>query len=606
MDRGVMLSRLRGMEFRAMFPKRLVLRRSAAEVTLLARLLLWGWVVVGVLWGWLWVSWARGGLVEWAPAPTLRLAVPWLLWGLGGAIPVLAAFACGWAWAERTVLGLSARRRPLVDLLPLSNAQVLSAKLQGRTAAFLVWFSANLGILALARALMVAGHLVSRPPSLLDPWLAAAVPIFYALFIASTHIATAARRWHPDAAWTAPMVALILSAAAALAIGYAGGCLTASRWLFPRMCALAAAGITAGAVAELLPAWRRLQENVATGAGRRVRSGAADEGAQAGAPTPPVLRASRGWWGAGLRNLGGHRGHTLRWLKASLVLGLKVLLAATLLGIVLQTVIYAWHVVPYLLEYGHVPSQASMALEDSLTLAAYLPLFVLGCLLLISPVAAWPEGAGRGMQRPQQPFPGSVPVLRHLSVVLPARSRDVWRERIVSLLLVAVQIMLVGIISHALVWRFTNALLPGAMLPVPPQVYLALPAVFLGSLCFFAWIPLARIIAKVIELSGCLLGAVVGVGILGALSLPIATTATHLTRRPMFELAPPLALSALALWPALLLAVSWRWCEPSTWRLSPDGTRSAQSVLRAVLVLGAIAVSIVLLFQLTLVLAFAA
>lgn len=222
-DPGASFRRQRALEFgRAWWPGVRLQAPDGSALGAFERLRLGLALLFGALGFLVYVSLARGHFVHWAPGVTPRLALVWLLWGLGGAWPVLVALAGGFAWPERSYRPLTKRAQPLLELLPLSRHSLLLAKLQGRGAAWLLHSLLALGLLAGTRVLMARWALVSVLPPLLDPWLTASACLFVAVFVVSNQAALAHRRRQAEESLNVWALAFLGGLVAVLAAAYAG------------------------------------------------------------------------------------------------------------------------------------------------------------------------------------------------------------------------------------------------------------------------------------------------------------------------------------------------------------------------------------------------
>jgi len=142
----------------------------------------------------------------------------------------------------------------------------------------------------------------------------------------------------------------------------------------------------------------------------------------------------------------------------------------------------------------------------------------------------------------------------------------------------------------------------GGLAGVRPYTYWGFAAALLFSLWSFALLPALPLAYKTIALSGCLLFVLIYVGLFGVMLVDPLLWGLGLIEHPLAE--PPVGLLIIVAvaWTGLLLAMSWAWCEPSTWRLEPDGARSAANVLKALAVLLALMFSAGLLTRLLMVL----
>jgi len=466
-----------------------------------------------------------------------------------------------------------------MDLLPLTDRQLLAAKLQARLAAFLVWLAISLAVSASARYLMVTYRLVVRPPSLFDPWLIASLLLFLTLFVGTTKVAWAIRWLHSGVA-AARSAALVLAAGLFVGAGYQAGYIYIHEWCVTVIAGFAAAGVVVVGAIQSLPGSRRLEYRLGRGLTRRTGEAHPEE-----TEHPPRRTA---WYPAtpgtfgevGLRGLGGRRGQAVWWLKRSVAAAATLTVAVPLLSIVIMLVALAWQ----------AGAGGGALSGDTVDFCTYLPLLIFSGLIVLTPLAAWPEMNAIDPYSMQSRSPLPPFQRRHAGLLVPAVARHVWRKRLLSLLLVSLLMVLAGIASHLIVSAFSRVVGQARTPTVQPYIYWPFALAVLAAVWCFAFLPVLRLSAKTFELSGCLLWALFGIGAIGATLGPLLI---YELGGPGGAMLPPLALTIgiAAPWTLLLLTASWTWSEPSVWQLERDGARSAANVLRAFVVLLAIPVT---------------
>ncbi len=599
------IARLRGLEFRRIFSLRFSesFWGVARPMTKLERVLS---TVAAVILGiamWADISYMRSLYVDWTPVPLgAELAsfsiwrMVWtqlsgrilggLLWGLGGIIPVAIAIRAGWAWPERHPFPqhrTDAHNKPALELLPLSSRQVLTAKLQGRIGALAVSLVIGLGMLAVARSLMVAMGVVGQAPALLDPWLVGSAFIFYTLFVLSTGAAADSRRWGSLAASGVRFLAFALLAGTPIAVGHAAGLTSVGAWNFATYSGLVAVGATFATALPFLPGWTRVAHPTAralTGGGESL------EGREM--PTKKGLAAwlalaVEGAGSVAICGLGGDEGWSARRLKSILALALTLIVGVTLTSILWQTAAAAWYFFSHRAEQAGMSAGALQNMQDALGFGIAGTVFLFGMVIILLAFAAWPEimslsGAASQAGRPRVFFAER----RHIGLLLPVRARHLWRQRLSSLLLVTIILIPAGGLSHLVSWQYGRILAGAELATVGPGTYWAFPAALLAALCCFASVSMVRPAVRTMPLSGCALYLLICVGIgagsTGAAAIEHADVFFGVRDPVRFLL--PLAVA----WFLALLLASWAWSEPSTWKLSPDGSASVAGKLRASLV----------------------
>ncbi len=500
-------SRLRALEFKRIFCLRLTWGAWRPSSTL-EKVLHGGAIIFLVPYAWGHLSWARGLFVDWVGEGLAPLALPWLLWGLAGGIPMVIAIRAGWAWPERRTMGPTGAGRPIMDLLPLDSRQVLGAKLQGRLAALAVALAGSLALLAATRQWMLAAQLVERPPSLLDAWFVASVLVLPALFIASTSGADATRQFYEEVGRARGLL-MLLGAGGAVAGGYSAGYLSWHEWWIANAAACAAAGILAVAAAQSLPRWRWMEAGLAAALTRAIGEPGAKDEEEPSWFTAWVRTAEESFFGAAMRGLGGHRSQTLLWLKSTVASAAGLALFGAVGSILLQVVVVLWNAVASSGSHGQLPASGLQLSEDAATVCLGIPILLFSAVIFTSSLLAWPETTRLGSQGTRERhlrrwFLG----LRHTALLLPVQARRVWRERLVSLLLIAALMMIAGVASHLAAAGFSTVFGTGGLAGVRLYTYWGFAAALLVSLSCFALLPVLRLAHNTIALSAA--GAAAG------------------------------------------------------------------------------------------------
>jgi len=312
--------------------------------------------------------------------------------------------------------------------------------------------------------------------------------------------------------------------------------------------------------------------------------------------------ASVSFFGVALRGLGGHRDQTLRWLNSTVAFAAGLAFFGAVGSILLQVVVVVWNAAAYWGSHGQLPPSGLRLSEDATLVCLGIPILLFGAVVFTSSLVAWPEIVGpRSPSRPQYGLRVLFQV-RQSGLLAPVEARRVWRERLVSLLFMSALMMIAGVVSHLAAAGFSTVFGTGGLAGVRPYTYWGFAAALLFSLWSFALLPALPLAYKTIALSGCLLFVLIYVGLFGVMLVDPLLWGLGLIEHPLAE--PPVGLLIIVAvaWTGLLLAMSWAWCEPSTWRLEPDGARSAANVLKALAVLLALMFSAGLLTRLLMVL----
>ncbi len=502
-------------------------------------------------------------------ARVVGLVLLWALWALGGLLPVALALAAGWAWPSRRSGAQVLHTRRFAYLLPLSYRQLLLAKMLGRTAAMLTAMACGFTILALTAPLLVAFKFAHSPPSPFDPWLLACPFIFLAVFIATTRNAADARRRHATVAASRSARNVIYVVILLFTVAYTSGLHLRGHWNFPGYSALVAAAVAVIALLQLArppktPAAlaldqppSRLRELL-----RRWNETSGRRGIMATLPpaTGPIL--------------------TRRWLGRSLHLAASCCVIVTVLSAVVQLAPVAWSGLSHVFATGRLPAAPLQSTEDALALGLGLVPFIFAVVIAAQGAFAWPElflpTTKSGSQLPRSP---TLAVLPHLGLCLPIPARRQWSRRLVALLAICTLMTAAGTISYWLASSLTASLLPLGFTDVSYAIFGVLFCLILAALSLFALVPLMGLAARAVTVSSCLMGAVslpfvfAGIFLTAALHIPPAGARLHAL--------PGLLLPATAALAALLLLVSWVFCEPSLWRRTADGSPTIRTRLLA-------------------------
>ena len=581
-------------EFRCVFTFRFAeLVPHLATTTLPWRIAAIAWAILLVLWLWIAVAVVRGSMVDWLPAgevlvgpqcafptgtPTADayisarvagLVALWAVWGLGGALPVLLSFGAGWAWPRHGSGSQRPHRRRFAHLLPLTSRQLLLAKILGRTAAMLTAMACGFTILALTGPLLVLLGFAHSPPSPFDPWLLACPFIFIALFIATTRNTSDARRWHATVATSRSTGIVIYVAILLFTVAYTNGLHLRGHWSFPGYSALAAAGIALIALLQ----WARAPKPPAAVALDR---------------PPSRLRDLLKWWnetiaGRGLMfALPPATGSILtrRWLSRNLPFAGACCVIVTLLSAVVQLAPVAWSGLSHLLATGRLPAGPLQSTEDALALGLGLVPFIFAGLIIWQGASAWPEPfVPTGRSGPQVPRGPTLGVLPHLGLSLPIRARTRWSRRLVALAGMCALMIAAAILSYWLASSLAASLLPLGFTDISYAIHDVLLCLILAALSLFALMPLIGLAAKSVTVSSCLLW---GLSMAFLFAGIILTPALHMDpSAERFFALPGLLLPTHAALTALLLLLSWIFCEPSLWRRAADGSPTIGSKLLA-------------------------
>jgi hypothetical protein len=524
-------------------------------------------------------------------------AVPWLLWGLGGAIPVVGAFIAGWTCPERFQGWHAGVRnvRPLVDLLPLTAGEVRRAKLEGRVAALLVYLAAGFAVLVVAEAAMAATGTVASMPSLLDPWLVAAALIFCALFILSSRIAAYARRTGEQQALVEVVLGSFVCACLVGSVAYYLGAFDSVARVLTAFAAAAAIGAAIAPALRLLPPWRWLMA-----LGARQSLGPADRDAPRTPPTKGgMLLGLEGLFSLAVHGLGGDKGWTTRRRTAVLHFGVLILAAGFGVSWLWQTVAFLWHAGSVWLAGGAFAEGLRGLDPDIHQVASGLAIGVAGLAMPALGFAAWPElvRIPAAWSRPQR---RGIVLLeaRHAGLLLPVRPDRLWCRRLGSFLLLSLVAATASVAAWLLSWLYT-LLLRGLTFPPPAPAQLLAPVgLWVVGLGVFAWLPLIRGAVRALPLTGCMLTALLYAGFFGAVltTVParVALASRHAAGGSRW-LATAL-LAALGVWLVGLLMVSVAWWPMVTWHPADGGGISVTSKLKAAAVWLAAPVTLGLLF----------
>ncbi len=547
--------------------------------------------IVGVMFAvllWAMVSFGipRTDLVEWADPPlTITSALAWLLWSLGGIYVAAAALTTGWAGWDTPYLMKGGTGRPSATWgLPISWRDVAVAKALGRTAAFVVHLLIGVAILALARFLMIAGDLVTVPPTLADPWFYDAFIAHVGLVIIAVRVISAGRKHYHGAA-SLRFFAFIAAAAS--------GFVAALR-LFPTdqflnwwsitgfTCALAAVIIVA--LLQMLPPVRRLERMIM---GRSASQGAARSRADLGAWRHIGFLAE--YMSMATRGLGGMRGKAGVFLTGMLHhTGLMALLLA-LASALLQAGALAYYAIAGMTTSGQ-PALPDPFLMDFFVGVPALGVF--GMAVALAGLALWPEVTPGRLARMmnQQPDEESV---RHSGDLLPAQPRRVWLQRLATLPLVWVMLAAGGLVSLLLSMGARIVLDPRVTLSgtrfVSPRLMLAIGAMAGAiSLGLFLAAPILHRAHRLIPMTVQSLGCLGFVALFGGMMAPIVIMILIGWERDLYvsALIADGFVVALVVWLALSVAVSRSLWQPGAWRHEDDGRPSTMAVAQAVLVYG--------------------
>lgn len=531
------------------------------------RFLLWPWLILSVLAAIATCTAFRTMDLHWHRVPNAILIPVSVIWGLAGLIPMAGAVLSA-ATFRRFQPQL--RTKPLSDLLPLAEQQVLWARCQGRLLLFAVYLAAGLILGLAARLLMVSLDLVSEAPGLLDPWHVAAVVVFAALTLGATWLKLADRRitgagallffcyalppyimmmvaaskdffvfgrWNivfgtgmilAHVIWTSALASLVyLRWPHGLGLGYAAADRAKSTNALTRSRAVDIAGV--GVILEM-------------------------ETARA-ADLPGLLRRSFN-----------------ACLRIALWTGAGVLIVQALI-LVTEAAYAALHGVPGL----------SQGAFEGPQMVLFFPLLVYGIFIaLLVPLAAWPERL-TAVQR--QRIGTSGP---HFGGLLPVPPRKLWTRRLLWTLRTDLMLMVAGLLAYAAVWS-VDSLLPF------PQPFLA-PARLARLVCLmltasvgvFSYNALLSQVHRHIQLSGCLLYALVYAGMFGGMPLVIMSHHHSSTLLPLFAL----------IWLGVVVVASIALMDPNWWPRRADGGRSVRAMVQAVAVLVSLPLSMGVAFNL--------
>ncbi len=559
------IARLAVHEFRRTFGVRLSDMYMPWTSSRLDRILSVSGVAMGVMYVWGMAGFTRGWMVDWHGVSGSGV-LSWLLWGLGGLIPVVLAVRAGWIGSEQ-MLAASLQRitKPVTHLLPLSATQALAAIIMGRAWAVVVALGVGMVILALARYLMVAQQLVNSLPSLIDPWLCAAPLLFYGFLVVTTRNAAESRRWDTGVAGLRSLW-ITLGAVAGLGACYAAKLNFSVHWQLTAYVAFAAAGVTAVVACQVL-----------SNAMGRARLPADRPLASGQDPYDALLRptllarwtkAAAGAQGFGLGEAG-RSVLTRRWLKRSAAF-------ATVLAVLLTLSSALW-------QLGAVvvcgPSSSSCEAAIEFGVGGVVALF--GFAILIMAVALWQEiivvdsRTARYMGQVADPFGR-----KHVGLLLPVPIRRLWAQRLLGLLMMCALLVVAGAASHGVSWRLGQLLAGSDLASVGPVLYWIFPAALVLALVAFALVPLLGRAARTVEISGCLLWGLCYCSAFGAAAIFVALRLDRVSG-PAFTYYTLLV--AIAWW-ALVLVFSWLGCEPSAWRLTDTGAPSFAGKLQALFV----------------------
>ncbi len=522
----------------------------------LARIGLVAWLLFAFLavaiWHGQWVDWGY---------PTGRMLVTWAIWGLGGALPIVGVLLTSLTTVSRVQqanLG-----RPVVtfsSLLPIPERAALGAKATGATLAYLVWLTAGVLALAVARWLMSAWALVEPLPSLLDPWAVASTLAFGCVLVVALQADVITRR-HGSATQTLFGVLVILYALAlGAAIAGLGLMPMGGPWALPAFALLLAFGVTAATATMLLRSRARR---------RRPPTQTRDK---------PEERLP--WWENMPLRADAVLGLSVAWapswrptsrarLAATASFAGQVIGSGVIVGIAAMLGTWLWHTWG-----GAAGGPLSINAVDYIQMAAWIPALLAALIMIAAPLVAW-QHFDLLIARPS-----STALLNrafrvpHMAAMLPVHPGAGWRARLIGVLVLAMVTIPAAILGDM------ATVSVGRMLGVfgetffRPAVPLALAATLLFSLVVFAFVPLLRRASQFIELNGLLfVGFVTGyVGLMFGSLTAIGSAYPSVPKLP----AP---WYAILLFPALMLWLSYRGHDARMWPLRHDGTPSVRARL---------------------------
>lgn len=514
---------------------------------------------------WLMVCTWRAQMLHWAPGPHWAAALlPLALSGLGG-LWLIGAATLGYAWPERMQRAGVNNSRPLVELLPLGRRELLLAKLQGRTAAFVLHAAAAWALLLAARLLLLRACLLAAAPPLLDPWLPGAACLYAAALIASTRSAAAARLF--SAAQGAGVgCSTILAGLAAIGVGYVLHLLPTGPAAYAALPAAVLAGVAANSLRPLRAATASAWQERPLGEMLHL-SGSG--------PARELLRtAAKVYRAVAVRQVGASRDARFAWTagEAPLLAALLLLAAAAVAAIAAgAAALAAW------------PSEAG---AEFLNFALLLLGMLFAGLVYTAGQLSWPLLMPQA-RRLRQATARRYYTAPHLDHLLPEPPAGVWVRRLSATLATAALPVAAGVAAGAalrlLLPRLPAAALEPAMCAAP--LGYGLCACFAAPLvCAYA--PLLHCVARVVHLPrlaviGLLYGSAFAGLLFGVLVLLPDAFSHH---------GSPVGLATVAVGSALLVVpavfvISRRWCDPAGWTLDARGRPSDRSAMRAGVVL---------------------
>ncbi len=542
------------------------------------------WIGVGtvlvVLWATISFGIARSEAVAWQePSSISLIVIAWLLWSLGGVYVVATSLLTGWATWDSSFGAQAVMNRPAATwALPLPWHLAVAAKALGRTAAFGVHLVIALFILALARLLMIAGNLVSVPPSLADPWFLAAALIHCGIFIALIRVSSAARTDHGTLAAVRMTVFLFLGFGA-LIVGAKFGLEAdlAPGW---SLTGLLFAFVTIATIALLqaLPPVRWLERRLC--GSPRAASDDHDK-------RDPWRHMSflHEYLSFSTRGLGGMRERTGEWLVVMLRHVAVMVVVVTLASVLLQAV-----AIGYTSIVGITSGQPGIVDPDLLDALAVGPaLFIFGLAMAFLGIALWPEAMPRGLTRLLQqnlsPDTG-----RHLETMLPVEPSRLWTQRLITLPLAWV---LLGAGALVTLWLSGNArgLLDSQVaigdFRIAARALIAIAALAaIVSLGLFLVTPILLRARKLIPVSMQALGCLGGMALVGGMMMTMIVMAfvdweTYRHIDDAVNHACALLLIAWLLTGTVLSRALW---QPAAWPHDEDGRPGTTAVAQTVFV----------------------
>jgi hypothetical protein len=567
--------RLRAFEFRCVVPRRIALNQTLVSSQLDRTLtVVFLWIVgIGVVLG---VAGFRGQGLGWTLRHLPLTSLAWLLWGIGGLAPMVTAVWAGLtAFLERVTRQTGLFAKPLVELLPLTERQMHAAKFQGRLAGLGVVIAASAVLLTVVRQAMVLLGLVRFPPPLLDPWLVAAVLIYLALFLATAEMARMLRR---SRAQTAAALGLAYYLGA-FAVWWRGG-VTSLLHYGPGNIAVGAGVLLAWVM--VLNAVNRLSSALSTRR-RPVAPAGPSEASRASSWQRP-----RAFLFGFLQPMAFEAASSPRDRLRAVASGFLGCLALgvflTGLCLFVQAASVAWVSVASLLTTsqwtGRVPETAAMAIGFASLLVAQGFAMLVGFFV---PVSAWPEGNRLTRSVLSQQRTMGLTNLWHVGYLLPRSARSTWLRRLAWFALIDTCLVVTGTAALLVVSHVAWAVGALPAFPPPGIILLTGSAVTLAGAGVFAYVPVLRQVAKVMQVGGCLTMILLYGGFV--LSIPLIVVAVEC------HVPPYLGLAVCLPWLAVVLATSYRWCEPATWALAADGSPAPQTRTRALTCLLSLALS---------------